>query len=1415
MEKQPSFSCYIIGNETLTMHCANILIEKNYQLLGIISSSNQIKRWCQDNQINLINSIQEFEEHYSNNSFDYLFSIINDIILPESIINYPRLYAINYHNSPLPKYAGLYATSWAIMNSETEHAISWHIIESEVDTGDIIKQIFFPIDDYDSALSLNLKCYEAAIKSFGSLLDELASKKENRLQQNLKFRSYYGLKNKPKNLGFISWDFSAEEIDILCRALSFGSYLNELATPKLIINDQLYIIISYRKLNITSKGSPGTIVHLSKNELQIITSTSDIAIYKIMGVDGVIYDMEHWSIMCSLSSGQVLPNLNKHIINKLINHPAISVPNIEKFWVKEHYKYIHNDLSFVAHLNQAGIAHLGRQASLILSKHLSNQLDKYSFMVKINPCNLLFTIVLIYLYRLNDYQNYSIQTIDSSLKNRLGKLSCFLSCIQPFTTNLTHDLSFIETANQITKKLLRLKQHETFCKDLFVRYPGLKIPKNSILIRFIDEQNPSTFPKEEYKLIISIYQNGTGLHIHNNTNYQENNASYNFFNRIEEHLGLILEDALSNPDKKIYELKLLSDEELRLLDVWNETSFDYNSTQLLHHYIEKQTLKTPNSIAACFEKTTISYYLLDKKANQLAHLLIDKGVRPNDIIGLYIGRSLEMVISILGILKSGAAYLPLDIHYPEKRINYILENSQAKFLITNEQSISKYAYHGEIINITEITFDNLEYITPKIKTRASDLAYIIYTSGTTGKPKGVAIPHKAVCNHMNWMKNIYDFQREDRFLLKTPFSFDASVWEIFMPLITGGFMAIAPNEAHANPKELIDLITNYQITIIQLVPSMLREMTLTQGFRNCSSLRHVFCGGEALIPETIHGFFEHNIFNAQLHNLYGPTEMTIDTITRSCSIEDGLRTITLIGRPIFNTKAYILDRFMQKIPAGVLGELYLSGDGLANGYVNNPHLTQQKFLPHPFESKQLIYKTGDLVKWQNDGEIEYHGRSDEQIKIRGFRIEISEIESCLEKMNSIYQCMVKPEKTDDGALFLSAYIVLVKHTLLSAHELRTSLKKDLPDYMIPSRFYIVEQLFFMPNGKLDRTHTPIPIKQLSLTTEMVLPENAVQKHLYKIWCKTLKKESLSIYDDFFEQGGHSLLAIKIITLIQEDFSLKLSIRSLFDYPTVHSLSKEIERLINKNSSDPSHKKYSMQNIIPLKKSGYKTPLFLVHPVGGSIFWYNSIGKYFDKDRPLYAIQDPSLESQLFIFEQLEEMALCYIDNIKSIQPNGPYFIGGASFGATVAIEIARQLQNRNDDVHAIISLDGWAEYPALQSSEDSFKEMMNEQNTRILEHYEKNNLSNASFLLEMQWHREKMLMSYKIPRIKAPLILFKATHLSTLFQYDAPLNWWDEYTDHFIECHLVPGDHESMFYDQNSKGLAELISKCLRNKENE
>lgn len=1412
------FSCYIIGDDNITLQCASIILAQNHRLLGLVSQSKKIAQWCKSNAIPHIKNIKEFEKNHLNRPCDYLFSIANGAILPPSIINVPGVYAINYHNSPLPKYAGLYATSWAIIHDEKEHAISWHIMHEQVDTGDILKQACFAIEEDETALSLNLKCYEFATKAFSELVGELAANTATPVKQDLAYRSYYGLKNKPENYGVISWNNPAESIDRLCRALTFGHYKNELVTPKIFIYNELLVIKSYRKLAISSGKKPGTIVHSSTTDLQIATQTTDIVLYELMSLAGEVYPIEQLIKVHSLPVGDLLPEIEPQFIEGLTTHPAVNQPKIEKFWLKEHLKCIQGGVSFLSHLNTGPKHHSSTHSKLKTIKIPSALQDKitgFSQEHVVSTKHIIAALVLTYIYRMNNYTNFTIDYQPALPHAQVDRLTHLLESHVPLTTNFASNLCFFDLVLFIAMEHERLASYETYSKDIFIRYPELEGLAHEIdlSLSYVDASEPS-FPRTQRKLNVYIAEDGSYLYLQNNIDYQAQEESYAFFNQLEEHLFTLLDDALNHySTKKIFELSLIHHtEKQRLLHDWNNTQSTYNSSQLVHQALEQHAAHNPQLIAAMFHETTITYEELNAKANQIAHCLISHGVKANDIVGIYIHRSMSMLISILGVLKAGAAYLPLDPHYPDKRINYMLNNSQSHILLTHAASVAKHihGYDGLILDVEELLHvqEHPAY-TPNIATQPADLAYVIYTSGTTGTPKGVAISHKAACNHMAWMQNAYDFNPRDVFLQKTPFSFDASVWEFFMPLWVGAPLVIAPDDAHASPKELIALIVNYKVSILQLVPSMLREVTLTPGFASCTSLRHVFCGGEILLPETIHAFYEHQTSNAALHNLYGPTEATIDALTITCTPSDATSHISRIGKPIANTKAYILDDHMQLVPTGILGELYLSGDGLANGYLHNESLTQQKFLPHPFVDGDRVYKTGDLVKWQDNGIIEYHERRDGQVKIRGFRIEISEIESCLEKIHCIYQCLVKPESSSNGELSLSAYLVLLNNESMTVTEIRGFLKQELPDYMVPTRFFVVEKLLTTPNGKLDRKHVLLPLKQLYSEKEHLAPNNEIERVVHDLWCSALKVEHLGIYDDFFELGGHSLTAMNIISRVKECFAIDLGMRMLFDSPTIHSLALKIEQLMQTKQSAPLKFPLSERIMIQIKKSGTQTPLFLIHPIGGSIFWYKSLKQNLNKEVPLYGLQDPGLEHHEFFFNSIEQMASTYIEAIRTIQPHGPYLIGGASFGSTVAIEIARQLQELNEPVKAIISLDGWAEYPALQRDEEHFKELMRVQNKRAIETHLNHNVKNSDALLELQWHREKMLINYKLPRIHSKLILFKAEMLTDLFNYDAPLNWWDNYMSAEIICHLVPGTHESMFSEPYLSVLVEKLNESL------
>ncbi len=822
----------------------------------------------------------------------------------------------------------------------------------------------------------------------------------------------------------------------------------------------------------------------------------------------------------------------------------------------------------------------------------------------------------------------------------------------------------------------------------------------------------------------------------------------------------------------------------------------------------------PDLVAIIYEDKIVTYDSLNKKSNQIAHFLKNRGLPTESIIGICLERDLNIAAVILGVMKAGFAYLPLEPNYPIERLSYMIKDSKAAGLILNQSILkNKFSdfqghifYLPELLKFSETEADDNPLTLPC----PENLAYVIYTSGSTGNPKGVTISHRSLHNHMTWMQRECGFNKQDIFLQKTPLSFDASVWEFFISFYVSGKLVIAPRDAYANSEQLVDLIISNHVTVLQIVPVILKELLAIKKFKQCVSLKKVYCGGEALTPELIRDFFKK--MTIELHNLYGPTEVTIHATTWQCSSEDGKLNSSLIGKPIMNVKVYVLDQHMQLLPIGVMGELFIGGEGIATGYLHQSELTQQKFIDNPFDKKNgtKLYRTGDIAKWRQDGRLEYWGRCDDQVKIRGCRIELTEVEHHIAKFPSVEQCMVTVHDSGPGNQFLVAYLTTNKNLAINPQELRNFLRQSLPSYMIPNYFYLLDHFAKTPNGKIDRKNfSNLTSKLLTNDENYTAPSNHIEELLVDIWESILKTKSISVHDNFFDLGGNSLDALRISTHIYVALKIKVSLGKLFEFPTIHELAKIIENDLRKTrKNSETRNKLKISSLIHLNKGYFRAPLFLIHPIGGSVFWYKYLARYIDHKRSLYAIQDPSIEANEFLFETLEEMAAFYVEIIQKIQSSGPYLLGGASFGATVAIEIAKQLQTRGEIVEFVGLLDGWAFYHALENDKSNFDQVMREQNQRIFTNFIQNDITYADFLLNLQWQREKMLSCYQIPKLDMKLTLLKAMELWDIFKQES-LNGWQNFTTKPVDCHLVPGNHETMFYEPNVQILASKLNQIL------
>jgi len=624
--------------------------------------------------------------------------------------------------------------------------------------------------------------------------------------------------------------------------------------------------------------------------------------------------------------------------------------------------------------------------------------------------------------------------------------------------------------------------------------------------------------------------------------------------RMAEHLQQLLGGIVNCPDVPVSELPLLTlAERWQMLLDWNATEVDYPKDRYIHQLFEAQAEKTPDAVAVVFEGQTQSYSELNAKANQLAHYLQGKGVGPDVLVGICVERSVEMVVGLLGILKAGGAYLPLDPSYPQDRLEFMLRDVAPPIVLTQAGLLERYGFGSAKVLCLDSDWPKLanEIATdPGVKLRPENLAYCIYTSGSTGQPKGAGVPHQGILNRLQWMQQQYRLDVGDSVLQKTPYSFDVSVWEFFWPLMTGAQLVVAKPDEHKDSLALIDTIMREQVSTIHFVPSMLQAFIDTPGVENCTSLKRVICSGEAL-PADLVARFQQKL-PAELHNLYGPTEASVDVSYWPC-LPGRAETAIPIGRPIANITLYILDRQLNPVPVGTPGELHIGGIGLARGYLNRPELTAEKFIPNPYDQQgSRLYKTGDLVRYRPNGNIDYLGRIDHQVKIRGFRIELGEIEARLLEHPAIKETAVIAREDQPGDKRLAAYLVAAHEDSPDSELLKAWLREALPEYMVPSVFVTLQSMPLSANGKLDRKRLPQPDRSGLSMPHYQHAQTPVEGILADIWRELLAVDRVGRHDNFFELGGDSIMSIQVVSRARQA-GVVISPKLLFQHQTVAAL----------------------------------------------------------------------------------------------------------------------------------------------------------------------------------------------------------------------------------------------------------------------
>ncbi len=796
-------------------------------------------------------------------------------------------------------------------------------------------------------------------------------------------------------------------------------------------------------------------------------------------------------------------------------------------------------------------------------------------------------------------------------------------------------------------------------------------------------------------------------------------------------------------------------------------------------------------------------------ANQLKALKISQG----DRVAILAPPSSRLILLMLGILELGASYVPIDPSYPEERIGHILEDSQPSCLVVSAETdslVNETLWDFHSLRIEAIDFTPCEKSAQMHErvdslSLGNDPAYIIYTSGTTGKPKGIVIPHQAISNHMLWMAEEFTLTSEDVFLLKTPLTFDPSVWEIFLPLFLGATLVVAPMETHKNPDKIVDIIEQYKVSILQLVPSILHGFLNFSDLKDMTSLRYIFVGGESLTPSTKKLFFEK--IHCPLVNLYGPAEATIDSTFHVVGSDKHEQERNYIGKPIYNAAVYILDNNLMPVKEGEVGELFIGGDGLAVGYLNRPELNDQCFLENPFKPKSKFYKTGDLVKLV-DGKLEFIGRVDHQLKINGVRIETNALRDVILSVDeNIYDCLFEKQVHDIYQYSTLICYILTKNeeTAVDLSLIKSRLKKQFPSYMLPQKYYFSVSSELSEHGKINfnKIKQATKFKQEESFSQM----ESTKAALFEIWERVLSTKIPDETTGFYELGGDSITSHILSYEISERFSIEFKPLLVLNYDTIekqHALITQPNAMLSPNSG-----------CLASMNSENVRKLFFVHPIGGTIFWYTHLAKLLDGKVQLYGIQDPEIIDISQEFKTIEEMAICYAELILKEQTKGPFLIGGASFGGTVAIEMARYLDRLGHKIDQVLLLDAWAVYPNELKDIDYFKSSMRRQQKDWVDQFNRSHAEVDFFqdIFNVQLQRLEMLFHYKQKPFPFNVKLFKAQELISIFQFgDSASNYWDQYIKN-LEVSVVPGNHETMFLPPNVKMLSDEIERVVFSKE--
>jgi amino acid adenylation domain-containing protein len=1259
------FSCLLLGEEPLLLRCGEVLLAGGHQIVAVVTRAPTLRKWCTERGLRLLER-DEYPKLLERDGVDVLLSITHPALISPRDFAHARLAALNFHDGPLPRYAGMNGSAWALLEGERRHAVVWHHLTPGIDEGSIVARRDVELDARETSVSLNMRNAALALDAFREVVERLEDGDlEGVPQDPAADRRLFSRHDRPAALATIDFAQPAATIDRLVRACDFGGYANRFGIAKMVHRGRHVWVREAEALART--GAPGQILALEDHQWIVGAGLGAVRLTRFATLGGVALSARDAAKVLGIEHGDTLADAGRDARQAMTR----SVAEAEPYYLQALRDRIPPSLGFAG-------TKTADEGQLVVDGE--GQLGA-PFGERANDAWIaVFALALSSLCR---QDTFDVALVDAPARALGDDASLFFPSV-PMRISLFAESPFGELIESIVRTRTALAARGSFLFDLVARHPELASQPDLVK----GEVSPVAIVVDDAELppgaILALRIRAAAV-----TLVSRGRVSAAARAALGEAMASIARRIADEPGAPLSTIDVTDHEtKRRQLFDWNATTAPFSDGLRIHELFERQVAEHPDTVALSCRGGTMTFAEVEEKANRVANALLECGVKPGDFVGMALPRGFGLVIAMLGIAKSGAAYVPIDASYPNERALFMLKDAHCTVLLSTERRSAELP-HPRTLLLDGPEIGAALATRPQCPASSRDVCYAIYTSGTTGRPKGVVLTHRAVVNTLEWVNRQFGVGPWDRSLFVTSPGFDLSVYDVFGALGAGASLEIATEQMLADPDALAHTLASGDVTMWNSAPPALQLVLPSLPEKAPDSrLRLVLLSGDWIpvwMPDRLRAIFG----PMRVESLGGATEAAIWSNHHSIGDVDPAWTSIPYGRPIQNARYYILDRRRRPLPVGIAGDLYIGGVCLAEGYLNRRELTAERFLPDPFLPGERMYATGDLARFRADGTMELLGRADLQIKVRGFRVELAEIEHAIRALPAIQDAVCTVVQDGSGQNSIVAYVVGLHGRLPGAREIRQSLAVTLPEFMIPSHVIPLSSLPVSANGKLDRKALPRPGEQAESGVTYVAPRTTMEQKIATMWESLLQRSPIGIDDDFFALGGHSLMAVMLITRLKSELGIEVPLSRVLEKPTIAGLAASL--------GDVPRSERESHHLLALHATGSRPPLVLVAGVGGYGFTYRNFPSLLGRDQPVYALQAIGAEDDADLVDHsIEEMAQVYECELLRACPSGPVILGGFSFGVLPAFELARRLLLRGRDVPLLVSFDGFAPgYPDL------------------------------------------------------------------------------------------------------------------------